>query len=87
MSAPDTSVNSGTLVKVAWSAPSSDNNYSVTAYRILIADSSDSFAEDTDLCDGSDSSVISNMFCWIDMQTLAASPYSIAFQSLMKFKV
>jgi len=86
MTAPDTSVVSGTLVKISWTAPSTDNNYSVTAYKILIGDSSNSFAEDTSICDGSDSTTMTNMFCWVSMETLAAAPYSLAFQSVIKVK-
>lgn len=86
MTAPDTSVVSGTLVKISWTAPSTDNNYSVTAYKILIGDSSNSFTEDTSICDGSDSTTMTNMFCWVSMETLAAAPYSLAFQSVIKVK-
>lgn len=86
MSTPDTSVTSGKLLKVSWSAPSSDNNFSVTAYRILIGNNSGAFAEDTNLCDGSDSTTFTNRYCYIDMEVLAASPYSIAFDTLMTFK-
>lgn len=87
MTAPDTSVVSGKLVKIAWTAPSMDNNYPVTAYKILLGDSASSFAEDTALCDGADSSTMTNMFCWVSMETLAAAPYNLAFQAVIEAKV
>lgn len=63
------------------------NNYPITAYQILIADSVDSFTEYTSLCDGSDSTVVTNKFCQIDMNLLDDSPFSLAFQDVVKFKV
>lgn len=69
----------GSFVKISFAAPTNDNGSAVTAYRIEIRedDSTTDFSEDTTYCDGSDATVISNMFCQIPFTTLTASPFNL----------
>jgi hypothetical protein len=74
--AAPTAALQGIYVKVAWVAPSSGFAI-IDQYQVLIADGSGNFAEHTSLCDGSSSSVISNLYCLILMTSLWGSPLSL----------
>ena len=57
----------GTFIKVDWAAPNS-NFRTISAYLITIKDKgSGVFVEDKNLCDGSDTEVLSNSACFIPM--------------------
>lgn len=92
MAVPDTpSAPTVTLdepyAKISWSAPT-DNGSTITAYTITIIQSDGStFTEETTYCDGSDSTVISQLYCQVPMTTLAASPYSLTYGTDIKAKV
>jgi hypothetical protein len=61
---------------ISWTAPA-DNNDAITAYKILIDDSTSTGIEDVAECDGSDSDVISNDACEFTMSTLLDSGYNL----------
>lgn len=72
---------------ISWTAPAA-NSYPITAYLIEIADSlSASWIADTTHCDGSSSTVMSNMYCVIPMSTLTTAPYSYVFDQLVVVRV
>jgi hypothetical protein len=71
-----TTSTSGTNVEISWVPPSS-NGAAILTYKILLQHADGSFAEDVTLCDGSDSLVISDLYCSIPMSALRAAPYSL----------
>lgn len=69
----------GAYIKIQFTAPSDNNGAAVTGYAISIRQSDDStYTESTSLCDGTDSTTISNMYCLVLMSDLMASPYSLS---------
>jgi hypothetical protein len=84
MAAVTTSIDALTGgVTISWVAPSS-NSESIDAYIIKISDSTNSnYYEDTTDCDGSTTTVITNMACTIPMSTLTSSPYNLVFGDLV----
>lgn len=77
---------SSTLVTIDWTAPN-DYGVSIDAYQILIIDSTGAFVEDTAICDGSDSTVVSNTYCTFSMSSLRSSPFNLVFNDEIKAKV
>lgn len=74
-------------VRFTWAAPDA-NGASITRYTILIRQSDDStFTEDTTNCDGSDSTIMSNLYCDVPFTALIASPYSLAQDDLIVAKI
>ena len=70
MAAVVTTITSDSKVRIAFAAPD-DRGDTITAYQILIL-SSDSltYLEDTTDCDGSDSTIKSNLYCEIPLTSL-----------------
>jgi hypothetical protein len=64
---------------ISWTAPHNGGD-PIDKYLIEIADSTGS-VWNTDLtdCDGSSSTVMSNMYCIISMSTLTSSPFNYVF--------
>jgi hypothetical protein len=71
MNAVTTSYDSVTGgVKISWTAPNS-NYDSITSYKIEILDSTDTvWNTETTYCDGSNSIILSNLYCITPMSTL-----------------
>lgn len=84
MVAVTTSIDSTTGgLKISWTAPNS-NSYTISSYLIEIADSlTATWNADTTNCDGSSSTVMSNMYCIIPMSTLTSAPYGYLFDQLV----
>jgi hypothetical protein len=80
VSTPTTSIDAGTGgVKITWTTPS-NGGIAINAYLIEIANFDDTvWSTSTATCDGSDSTIISNLYCIIPMSTLTASPFSLTF--------
>jgi hypothetical protein len=86
MSAVTTTVV-GSNVQISWSLPTS-NGASVTAYKIVIAQTGGSiYTETTVYCDGTDPQIISDLQCLVPMTVLSSSPYSLAYGALVIAKV
>jgi hypothetical protein len=83
MSTVTTSVVSGE-VKIVFVAPD-DNGEGITGYDIEVRYSDEAtYAEDLTDCDGSDGTIMSNMFCTIPMATLVnAGTYNLAYADLV----
>jgi hypothetical protein len=63
----------GSRVKVSWTLPS-DNGSPITAYKVYVKEiGTTTFTQENSDCDGTQSSVISNSYCHIDINTLIAS--------------
>lgn len=87
MSAVGVTDNSDTTVRVAWSAATA-NGSPVTKYRIqLVHSDGTTTSENTSACDGSDATVISNLYCDIQMSVFTSSPYSLTRGTLIKATV
>ena len=57
---------------------STTNGSPITAYKVLIRESgSTTYTQESVDCDGTDASVIANVYCNINIGTLLASPYNI----------
>lgn len=76
MSAPTLSLST-IYVQISWTVPSTTNSFSVTAYKILVKDSTGSYLENTQYCDGSGAAIISAMTCFIPMATMTGSSYNL----------
>jgi hypothetical protein len=66
-----TEIESDGDVKISWTAPS-DNGADITAYKIEIFSQSSTWLEETTNCDGTDGTIMSNLYCSIPMATLTA---------------
>ena len=78
----------GIYVKIAWTAPASDNNKPVQYYQILIETSATgTFVEDQTACDGTDATTITNAYCLVPMTQLWASPFSLVLGDSVNAKV
>mmetsp|Transcript_33982 Transcript_33982/g.25068 ORF Transcript_33982/g.25068 Transcript_33982/m.25068 type:complete len:512 (-) Transcript_33982:873-2408(-) len=88
MSAATTSIDSVSGgVKIEWVAPD-DNGEDITAYKIEIQEyGGANWYEETTNCDGSDSTIISQLWCIVDMDDLGASPFNYAFDELVLVRV
>jgi hypothetical protein len=83
MSTVTTSVVSGE-VKIVFTAPA-DNGDTITGYEIEIQYSDGTtYAEETTSCDGSDGTIMTNMYCTIPMATLRnAGSYNLVYGDLV----
>ena len=75
MSPPTLSL-SGQTITTIWTA-ATNNGDSVTSYRILFLYSNGSYIENPSLCNGADSTVVSNLLCTTNMTLLTSSPVSL----------
>jgi hypothetical protein len=84
MSALTTSYDSlePTSVKISWNA-AYDNSEPVSAYQILIQQHDSTYTEEITECDGSQDPVLSQLYCFVEVATLRAAPYSLTFDSLV----
>jgi len=73
--APPTVTQSGTMVSITWDEPTT-NNAVITSYKVFILPHVGTFTENTLVCDGSLSTVISSRKCLIPMSSLTGSTYS-----------
>lgn len=81
-----TTANSGSVVRITFYSPAS-NGATITKYQIVIlASDGSTYYETTTYCDGSNSGIISNMYCDIPMTTLRTSPYSLTYGTTVKAK-
>ena len=65
-------------VRITWAAPS-ENGSPISAYEVKILSSTpDTYFESLGECDGSDSAVMTNLFCDVAMSTLAAAPFGLS---------
>ena len=66
-----------TSVRITWVAPSK-NGADISAYDIkFLSSTPDSYFDILDECDGSDPTVIANLYCDVEMLTLKASPFNL----------
>lgn len=66
-------------VKISWMAPNS-NFKPVDAYKIKIKNKATGlYYEDLSYCDGSLSTIISQLYCEIPMNRLRSSPYNLKY--------
>lgn len=75
-----TSIDSATGgVKISWSAPY-NNGDTINTYLIEISDAlTVSWIPQTTYCDGSITTIKSNMYCVIPMNILTSAPYGLVF--------
>jgi hypothetical protein len=65
-------------VRITWAAPS-ENGSTISAYEVRILSSTpDTYFESLEECDGSDSTMITNLYCDISMSTFIASPFGLS---------
>lgn len=74
---PDTSVDVNSVV-ITWQAPVTDNGSPISSYKVLIRHSeTSSYSEDLDNCDGSDPTIMAQLFCTIPFDVLTAAPWTL----------
>jgi len=66
----------GLYVKIAWTPPTA-NNDPITSYQVLIEDATNTYIEDTAVCDGADATNFANLFCRVPMTKLWTTPFSL----------
>lgn len=71
--AAPTTTDTGSDILVTWSYPSSDGGSSVTSYTIYLQESDSTWATEPTSCNGSDSTILGNMYCNIPYTTLQTS--------------
>jgi hypothetical protein len=77
MSRPVVSLaNVDTSIKITWTNPTS-NGAAITEYLIKIKGTDGEFYTSLDTCDGSLATIVSNMYCYVPMETLKAAPFSL----------
>ena len=92
MAAPITSIDSSTGgVKIQWIAPY-NNADTITKYKIEILTDTDAttpntYTETTTYCDGSLTTVISNLYCIVPMSALITTPFSLDYLELVTVRV
>ena len=77
-----TSVSGQVNVRITWLQPY-DNSEIITAYKILIQQSNRVFSEQLASCDGSQSTIMTQLYCDIPMATLSSAPYSLIQNALV----
>jgi hypothetical protein len=83
--APPTLEVVGAHVKISWAAPFA-NHRPVLGYQILIETSlAGDFVERKALCDGDAQAAV--LYCLVDMHDLRASPFNLAYDTLVRAKV
>lgn len=80
-----TSINNQN-VRFTWVAPTS-NHQTIDAYKLKIKTSSSTYVEELTYCDGSDSGIVSQLYCEIPMSVFISSPYSLSPNTLIEAKV
>lgn len=66
---------SGINIRITWTPPINTGGSPITQYKIVIADNNAiSYIEELTYCDGSQATVISNLYCEIPMSVLRTSP-------------
>lgn len=73
-------------VTITWAAPTDDNSDAVTGYHVYIKDSSSSYQEETEHCDGTTDPVFSARSCAVPMAKLAGT-YGLAADTLVEVTV
>ena len=87
VSIPTVSYGAGTYVNISWISPTS-NGESIISYEIEVLSSDGiTFYQDTTDCNGNITTIVTDLYCEIPMATLTATPYSLAFGSLIQAKV
>jgi len=82
-----TSIDSATGgVKIAWAEPAS-NGATISAYRVEIKDSGSSWITETTDCDGSDATIMSNLYCIIPMSTLTGGSFTLPVNTLVEVQI
>jgi hypothetical protein len=71
-------VNQGTQVLISWDYPD-DSADTIIQYSIQIRQSDGLTFTETVECDGSNTLVVSSRSCLVNLSTLRAAPYSLAF--------
>jgi len=77
----------GTAARISWAAPAS-NGEAITAYTIKVLQTGGStYSEEPVACDGSEATIVSNLYCDIPLATLRAPPFSLGLGDLVRATV
>jgi titin len=73
-------------MRISWAAPD-NNGLAITSYHVLILESDGATWTESGECDGSDSTVVSNLYCDVATSTLRASGYALTLNDAVVAKV
>jgi hypothetical protein len=59
----------------------------IDKYKILIEDINGALVESLTYCDGSDVTIMTQMYCMIPMTVLRSSPFSLTLDTLVQAKI
>jgi hypothetical protein len=80
-----TTTQESIYIKIEWAAPF-DNYEAIDYYKIEILDTNSNFVEDSS-CDGTSSTVISNLYCLIPMTSLWDEPFLLTQGTRLQAKI
>jgi len=75
MSGPTTSIV-GTNIRISWTVPET-NGAAMTSYIIVVRDKTNFYYSDITSCDGTNPTIVAQLYCDIPMATLRATPFSL----------
>ena len=73
-------------VKISWIQPD-DNGDTITSYLIEIKDSLSGWNTELTDCDGSDGTIITNLYCIVPMTTLTSAPFTLSLDDLVEVRI
>ena len=76
----------GSSVRITFTEPDGKGD-TITAYKVLVKQSDDTFSEHQADCDASMEPVLTNLYCDVPMSVLRGSPYNLGLGDLVKAKV
>jgi hypothetical protein len=80
-------VQSGPNMIVTWSAPYNGGT-PITAYKITFeASDSTTYSQETEFCDGSDSTIIDDLSCTVPSSKFIAAPFTLTWGSSLYAQV
>jgi hypothetical protein len=73
-------------IKISWVPPT--NNYlAITSHKIIIADSTNTFIENKEVCDGASVDAMNLNFCSVPMSALWTAPFNLVYGTTIKARV
>jgi hypothetical protein len=85
LAAPNT-INEGVQLKIMWNETPDNHGNAVTSYTILIRQTDGVFSESSE-CLGTQSTILSQRYCHVQMSTLREAPYSLELGDLIEVTV
>jgi hypothetical protein len=73
-------------IKISW-VPPTKNYLDITRYKIIIADSTNTFVENKQVCDGASVDAMNLLFCSVPMSAFWTAPFNLVYGTPIKVQV